>query len=92
MVVLKLPYNLQWIRNSNANYGVRAVVDCSCGLSAHESLILEGSSHDEEPWISSGTYRCHSCGRNGSWEPADDCGQNVGETGFATPDAILLSE
>jgi hypothetical protein len=46
---LKLPYNLQWIRNSNANYGVRAVVACACGLSAHESLILEGESHDDEP-------------------------------------------
>lgn len=92
MTVLKLPYDVQWIRNSSANYGVRAVVPCECKLSQVESLILEGESHDSEPWVSCGTFRCNSCGRGGSWSAEDGCDQVVGETGFATPGTIVLDE
>jgi hypothetical protein len=92
MKTVKLPYEQQWIRNSEANYGLRTVTHCECGLSKFETLIIEGESHDEEPWLSTGTYHCNSCGIYGYWSPAPDSDQIVGMTGIATPDKINLSE
>lgn len=87
MKTIKLPYDQQWIRRSGTNYGLRTVVHCDCRLS---KMIIEGESHDDEPWVSMGNYRCNSCGISGSWEPAPDTDQIVGDTGIATPDIIVL--
>ncbi|WP_144241389.1 hypothetical protein [Janthinobacterium agaricidamnosum] len=90
MKAIKLAHDQQWIRRSEAKYGLRTVTHCGCGLSKVESLIIEGESHDDEPWLSMGNYRCNSCGIYGYWEPAPDTGQVVGDTGIATPDKIIL--
>lgn len=91
MKTVKLPYEQQWIPNSDSTYGLRTVTHCDCGLSKFETLIIEGQSHDEEPWLSMGTYRCNSCGISGDWSPAPDTDQVVGTTGIATPDKIILN-
>lgn len=92
MITLHLPFNFQWIKDDRTSYGVRGVAHCPCGTSPIETLVLEGDSHDEEPWISSGMYHCACCDRQGQWLPADSSGQVVGDTGIATPDVLKLME
>jgi hypothetical protein len=90
MKLLKLPYDQQWIKVAERNYGLRTVTHCDCRLSSFETLVIEGESHDAEPWLSSGTYHCNSCGIGGQWFPASDSGQIVGDTGIATPNILEL--
>lgn len=69
---------------------VRTVIRCPFHSEKTGSCIVTGISHDEEPYITRGEWRCFGCGRRGAWDSTQHTKRRVGYSGIDVPETIML--
>ena len=86
-VIIESPKPAAWSR-IKGNYALRTMVLCPWHEEKTPSLVIDGMSHDDEPAITYGTFRCFGCGKEGTME-AIGVGE-VGKPGICLPEQMRL--